>query len=436
MLLSGHGASGHGDGGGPAGFGLIHAAAPAQENAVLHAQDKGHENDEQSENDPILSWDTTQIVDSSTSEAGDGFAFVEIVFADPIPMSMAGGSKIHANIEHPDNSAPGHGDSTQFDLSAGAGGWQIDGSLNGPAPKGGGHNPNEVAGQTSGSNDHSGQQRDSEETSNDVAQQSGFFFQLLHADGTYDPNGIPATPAAQPTLARPINTVPVAPPQALPTGVQPAKSATIGDSDTQTPAAVTPLALTPTRQVVTLSAPSSAHQDLIITTVSDDHVAPGPTLTAAAAQAAVPVGHPFGQVAAIVPSSVLAGVRAVQAAVPAAIQTAAREISAVGAVVANADAIASNAIAGSLPVKMAYNFVRFDAAAFHDAVSVFATELATLTVPGSHPHSSARAWIITGTVLGFDAIFLTYWHQKVRREKQVREAFAPANPRAARRRRD
>jgi len=98
--------------------------------------------------------------------------------------------------------------------------------------------------------------------------------------------------------------------------------------------------------------------------------------------------------------------------------------------VAGADVFASAAIQESLPAKVAYNFIHFDAATFQDAVSSFANDLATLTAPRASKHSTAPAWIVTGAVLAFDAIVLGYWYRKNKSQKRAR--LAPARVSAQR----
>jgi len=77
----------------------------------------------------------------------------------------------------------------------------------------------------------------------------------------------------------------------------------------------------------------------------------------------------------------------------------------------------------SLPAQVAYNFIHFDAAAFRDAIAMFANELATLPSSDVANPSSARAWEITAAVLSFDAAFLAYWYRKSRQERRARRGI-------------
>ena len=71
----------------------------------------------------------------------------------------------------------------------------------------------------------------------------------------------------------------------------------------------------------------------------------------------------------------------------------------------------------SLPARIAYNFVRLDAAAFHDSAHAFAAELAALNVTNTD-QSHRRAWAITAGVLGVDIALVLYWHRQANLRKQ------------------
>ena len=116
---------------------------------------------------------------------------------------------------------------------------------------------------------------------------------------------------------------------------------------------------------------------------------------------------------------------------PAAARAVTQQIQTAGAVVAGVEAVTAEAIQQSLPAQVTYNFIRFDAASFQDAVAAFANELATITKPAASHHSTTRAWIITGTVLIMDASLLGYWRLKTRKQKKAQLALAkaPATPR-------
>ena len=74
----------------------------------------------------------------------------------------------------------------------------------------------------------------------------------------------------------------------------------------------------------------------------------------------------------------------------------------------------------SLPARIAYNFVRLDAAAFQDSARAFAEELAALDVSTANK-SHARAWAITAGVLSADVALLIYWHRQGKRRRQQQQ---------------
>jgi hypothetical protein len=241
-----------------------------------------------------------------------------------------------------------------------------------------------------------------------------FHFNLKHAT---DPAPIvtllavatPAAtaPAAVPQIARPVTSTP-------------------NESVPAAPAVVTPLALTPARDLTTPAPASNSSPGInvgsITTTGHDAFVAPAK----ASADDAAPLVRMPAQIASIVPP-VFSVVR-VMGAVPTAAQVVVAQVTDAVPVVAGLNVLASHSIEQTLPAQVAYNFIRFDAAAFHDAVSVFAADLASLTTPTAAKHSTARAWIITGTVLGIDALFVAYWHNKTLRQKRaLQAALARAN---------
>jgi hypothetical protein len=193
--------------------------------------------------------------------------------------------------------------------------------------------------------------------------------------------------------------------------------------------AVTPLALTPARGSGSGTfAASSASAPFSITPVISGHEAA--STNRAMGFEGAPAIHMPSQIAATMPP-VFAITKAIEGAVPAAARAVTQQIETGGALVAGAEAVTVDAIQQSLPARATYNFIRFDTASFQDAVAALANELATLTRPAGAHHSTTRAWIITGTVLGLDAIFLGYWHLKTRKQNknQLARARAVAGPR-------
>jgi hypothetical protein len=183
----------------------------------------------------------------------------------------------------------------------------------------------------------------------------------------------------------------------------------------QTPVAAT-ASIVPTAQVVTIAAPHGSVAALSATSE-----------TSAPPEAGHAAAHPLAALAAIAPgvteSQQLAG------AVENVVQFATGQIQPAAAIIARAGELLANPMSkDSLPAAVAYNFIRFDAGTFHDAASIFAADLASMT--GTTPdgvHSNTRAWIITGAVVGFDAVFLGYWYRKSIREKKAKAvSFSPA----------
>ena len=192
---------------------------------------------------------------------------------------------------------------------------------------------------------------------------------------------------------------------------------------------LTPLAMTPARDSMPTSTTTSATPALNVTPVVAGHES-GAASKSAQTDTSTPVHLPAQLAAALPPA--LAIPKAADA-VPAVVKTVTGSIETANAVMVGVEAVSSNALEQSLPAQVAYNFIRFDAATFHDAVSLFANELASLTQPSATHHSNTRAWIITGTVLGLDAVFLSYLHQRARRQKRLRPATVKVLARQRRR---
>lgn len=188
---------------------------------------------------------------------------------------------------------------------------------------------------------------------------------------------------------------------------------------------VTPLALTPAARAIevatTASAPAAG--TLVV------HATPARGAAETAANSipspaeTAPAGHPIGLLAAALPA-VMHSPQSV-ALISDAVQTASGMMQVTGNIASHATDLFSSAIpADSVPATVAYNFVHIDAA-FNDAVTAFANELASMSAPGAASHSTLRAWAITAAVIGFDTVLLAYWYRKVRRENGVRRAAVP-----------
>jgi len=199
-----------------------------------------------------------------------------------------------------------------------------------------------------------------------------------------------------------------------------ARSTQPGDNSNSTPA-VTPLAMTPAGPGVAQSSsavvPVSSAGNVSITMASSSAALnAGPT--ASVHELPHTAEHWLGTLAAVAPQLPLAMILPDDAGA-APVQIATGQIH-VG-VVANSDAQPDVYVVGtatpSLPARIAYNFVRLDAAAFHDSASAFAAELAALNVTNTGP-SHRRAWAITAGVLGVDIALVLYWHRQARLRKQ------------------
>lgn len=474
-MLSAHGVNANDAETGPHGVGLEHAAAPAQINAEELAQKKSGGDDAEVETTSpatSASFSTTGQSDSSsiltgtssnqpvslspahssdntehssnpiTDHSGNDHlssddahssmdvVVVEIVFVDPLPSPSGTTSNFTPGVV---NSTGGNGFGNGWMVHPGGeptGGVptsvgqgtvpQLGGAIGSDSQTG----ANQPSGQTNGHDSHSGddESRDADNTSG-----VGFRPLLLHAgegvarnpggDQTDGGTQTPAiirndNPGSSPAVVGPSfvsQIIPITPsvtPQAVPSAL----------------VAVTPLALTPAREI---GAPTSANHSTTTLDVAPVSIAGHDLIVTSARSTTTDSSSPIirlpGQIAAVVPP--FAVMRTI-GAVPAAARAVADQIADAVPLVASANPITAQSIEQSLPAQVAYNFIRFDAAVFHDAVSVFAADLASLTTPTAARHSTARAWIITGTVLGLDAVFLTYWHQKTRKEKRAKLSLA------------
>jgi hypothetical protein len=242
-----------------------------------------------------------------------------------------------------------------------------------------------------------------------------------HRGTTLLPNGAPLIQGAPATTASDSQASVAAPQPAAGTALPTAAPAAIP--------VLTPLAMRPAA-VVSLSpagSPGSAAPQVVTATGKYDAVVAGSATSQSslAADSGHASGYSLGSIASIAPQisrdlPAMAGGAVVQLASG---QPAATIVAKAGELLAN-----PLAVQDSLPATIAYNFVRFDAAVFHDAASIFAADLASLTAPSpAAVHSHTRAWIITGVVLGFDAAFFAYWYHRSKREKQLKAALAAAS---------
>jgi hypothetical protein len=230
---------------------------------------------------------------------------------------------------------------------------------------------------------------------------------LLPAGPTAAPHAQPgAVPAFEPALpaggvqavAQPA--APVAPAVAVltPLAMQPSGT-------TQIPLTVTPVT-PPSTNVVTAIA---AHETMPAVAPSQAEIS--------VADASHTSSHWLGPIAAIAPGL---GLEQPGTAVSGAVQLATGAVQPAATIMEKAGELIANPLPqDSLPAAVTYNFIRFDATAFHDAASVFAADLAAMTsanIEGAHSHT--RAWLITGAVLGFDAAFLAYWYRRGKRERE------------------
>jgi len=346
---------------------------------------------------------------------GGGVTVIDIIFVDPIPtLPVDLGGAASPGGKHPLNNGWNDGDSNGGQTGTTGGTQQqhppggnsgSTGTAKPPAQDGGQSAPPPQGNNGDDSDSHTPQGKPL----------------IVHGDGSGPPVFDPQNPggSASGDTSHPSTPAPIQGP-----AVPVARPAVV----VEVAPAVTPLALTPARGAGSGTfAASSAAAPFSITPVISGHEAAS-TNRATGSESATAIHMP-SQIAATMPP-VFAITKAIEGAVPAAAR-AVTQIEPGGALVAGAEAVTVDAIQQSLPARATYNFIRFDAASFQDAVAAFANELATLTKPAGAHHSTTRAWIITGTVLGLDAIFLGYWHLKARKQnkKQLALARAVAGPR-------
>ena len=86
-----------------------------------------------------------------------------------------------------------------------------------------------------------------------------------------------------------------------------------------------------------------------------------------------------------------------------------------------------------LPAQLVYRFASFDpAATFADAMAAFAGESASVAPLQRAAQPLHRAWVITGAVLGADAILAARWYLSRRQAKKQAIAVNPESPQAGR----
>jgi len=343
---------------------------------------------------------------SPSTPGSDGTTVVEIIFIDPIPIGS------WPNVKHPLNNGSNDGDNNPPPSTGSNGGTEQQTQQNGSTGTGTSKSP------APGNQSNPPTQGNQNESDASDSHDSNFHPLNNHGPGTppptYDP---PGSSQAQSEITRPSTPIPVFGP------ALPAAKPSTGTPDSP----VTPLALTPGHESAgNAQASSSSPVPFSIVPVAASH--DSFTTTKAAAPDGITAMHMPSQIAASLPPAG-AIARAIDAAVPAAGRAVTQQVQTAGAVVASVEAVTADAIQQSLPAQATYNFIRFDAASFHDAVAAFASDLASMTKPSASHHSTTRAWIITGTVLGMDAIFLGYWRRQVKKQKKSRLALAKATRR-------
>jgi hypothetical protein len=347
---------------------------------------------------------------STTDSTSSGVTIIEIIYVDPIPTLPGGWDWKGPNTKHPLNNGSGDGDTNAGTSGGNAGGTQQ--QTPGNASQGTASGSTNTGKTTSGNQSTPPPQNNQADGSDSNDPQARP--QLAHGNGApppiYDPgsSGGSATPevvhAPTPALFPMTPAKPVTP--AVDTGA----------------AVVTPLAMTPSHaagagSVLTSSAPVS----LSVATVAGGHDSASSGKPASEGGQSL---HMSGIAAAVPPAFSLTHV--IDTTVPAAAKAVTQQIQTAGAVVAGAEAVTVQAIQQSLPAQVTYNFIRFDAASFQDAVAAFANELATIAKPAGVHRSTTRAWVITGTVLAVDAILVGYWRLKKRKQEKARLALARA----------
>ena len=264
----------------------------------------------------------------------------------------------------------------------------------------------------SASNDHS----TDGSSSTEVATGPGVRHLVLHPDSSGDTQSSPPTgpDVVHPTLP------PAGTPVNLPAPVaQPNESIVPPRVPVPTASpAVTPLALTPASPQAVQTLDSGSASGIQVTSTVAPHVGSSVAPAGDLPHGLEHVGpHWLGPIALALPSLPQAKDAAIATANV--VEAATGSINITGAVSQDAGALMTTELAGqTLAATTAYNFIHFDAAAFHDAVSVFAGELASMSGIGTTAHSSTRAWIITGAVVGFDAVFIGYLYQKGKQAKK------------------
>ena len=244
----------------------------------------------------------------------------------------------------------------------------------------------------------------------------GFHHSFLHSDS---PNTEPTTlPPVGPDVEQHLNLTllpagtPVTP--QAPVIVQQNVSIAPRASVPAAAPVVTPLALTP-------SGVSQASRLPEVSTAPATQVLPAATAKLSSAASTQELSQGLDHTASHWLGSIgfaLGPLQAQELAVAAsnAVEMATGSVNVTGSVAQDATALIAGGLTGqTLPASAAFNFIHFDAAAFHDAASVFANEIASMTGAGVVKHSSTRAWLVTGAVLGFDAVFLGYCYRKGKR---------------------
>lgn len=457
VLLSGHGV---GHGGTPPGL-LNHAAAPAQANASQHVQSDGDSQDarasasdsDNSHDDlttdaaPVSSSQPSSPSDSDNdhhsphvdptpeitppSEPADRPTEIEIVIVRQSPAPTDQAPRIGPNVEHPTNPLGGNEEVDVIEVTWQPAGHPVSVGVDGGSTD---HAPHAPTPPTTGSDRPAKLEHDSEgstPTQPDPPSARPF---VLHPDRGGN-NAQDNQPVAQPNVehASPEPTGPTF----LVVNVPIRNTSQAASAAPESSAVLTPLAQTPGHDPAGRANQDASRQSIAVVPVTAsaaELLKPASPEGVTSGTPTVPQGFAMTGIAAVNPTAFFDG-RAI-AALGENVQAVAGEITAAAAIVANADVFASAAIRESAPATVAYNFIHFDAAAFQDAVASFANDLATLTTPKASHRSTARAWIVTASVLTLDALVLGYWYRKNKSQKRALRVPVRVRPKPHRPARD
>lgn len=189
----------------------------------------------------------------------------------------------------------------------------------------------------------------------------------------------------------------------------------------------TPLAQTPSAAGPSGAIANAARQSLAVPNPGAVIRPAVPSASVGVAKGPLPITLPpiyFGTVAMVAPAaSLFAGSQAIPSTgIPGGLVSASNHAADALALLSSEDGAVGTA---------AYNFVHFNPAALlNDALAAFTRESASVslsTIEAPAGHSAARAWTITGAVIGADLLLLGYGYRKGRRSRAAaREPVATA----------